>query len=173
MAKDKVEFVLSWEPPRSSKEVQAFLGFAYFYTRFNMDFSRTVRPLTVSTKGKEKEWKWTVEMELAFDELKLRFTTARILADFNLAHFNPELPLTVETDAPHFPLEPVMSQTGTESKLHPIAFHSRKPGPAQMNYEIQDNQLLAVMDTSNTGGTTSREQQIRSRCGATLRTLST
>jgi hypothetical protein len=31
MAKDKVETVLVWEPPKSLKEMQAFLGFANFY----------------------------------------------------------------------------------------------------------------------------------------------
>jgi hypothetical protein len=31
MAKDKVQTVLVWEPPKSMKETQAFLGFANFY----------------------------------------------------------------------------------------------------------------------------------------------
>ena len=40
MAQDKVEVVLSWEPPRSITEVQSFLGFANFYRRFIQDYSR-------------------------------------------------------------------------------------------------------------------------------------
>jgi hypothetical protein len=40
MAKDKVQTVLVWEPPKSLKETQAFLGFANFYRRFIKDFSK-------------------------------------------------------------------------------------------------------------------------------------
>jgi hypothetical protein len=38
MAKDKVETVLVWEPPKSLKEIQVFLGFANFYHQFIKDF---------------------------------------------------------------------------------------------------------------------------------------
>jgi hypothetical protein len=40
MVKDKVETVLMWEPPKSLKETQAFLGFADFYRQFIKDFLR-------------------------------------------------------------------------------------------------------------------------------------
>jgi hypothetical protein len=56
MAKDKVETVLVWEPPKSLKEIQAFLRFANFYHRFIKDFSKICRPLTESTKGDVKKW---------------------------------------------------------------------------------------------------------------------
>ena len=50
MSKGKVEAVLSWEAPKSLKEVQAFLGFTNFYRRFIQDYSRIARPLTELTK---------------------------------------------------------------------------------------------------------------------------
>jgi transposase InsO family protein len=142
MATDKVESVLAWEPPKSLKETQAFLGFANFYRRFIKDFSRICRPLTESTKGDAKSWQWTVAMELAFDELKKMFTTAPILG-----HFNPRKECIVETDASDFALGAVLSQRGEDGKLHPVAFHSRKFSPAEINYEIHDKELLAIVDS--------------------------
>jgi hypothetical protein len=122
-------------------EVQSFLGFANFYRRFIRDYSRVARPLTELTKGEAKAWKWTTEGEQAFDELKLRFTTAPILA-----HFDPTRPVIIESDASDFALGAVLSQRDNENRLHPVAFHSRKFQPAEINYEIHDKELLAIVD---------------------------
>jgi len=40
----------------------------------------------------------------------------------------------------------VLSQRDEEGRLHPVAFHSRKFTPAEINYEIHDKELLAVVD---------------------------
>jgi hypothetical protein len=68
------------------------------------DFSKICQPLTESTKGDTKKWEWTVAMELAFDELKRRFTTAPILRQFD-----PKKVYMVETDASDFALGAVLS----------------------------------------------------------------
>jgi len=70
MAKGKVEAVLEWKTPASLTEVQSFLGFANFYRHFIQDYSRVARPLTELTKGDKKEWKWNLQVEEAFQELK-------------------------------------------------------------------------------------------------------
>ncbi|MBW0571429.1 hypothetical protein O181_111144 [Austropuccinia psidii MF-1] len=68
-----------------------------------------------------------------FQLLKEAFTTAPILS-----HFNPSLPIIVETDAS------VLSQVNDSGK-HPIAFESRKLLPAELNYEIHDKELLGII----------------------------
>jgi hypothetical protein len=100
MSLDKVEVVLQWKFPSSLVETQSFLGFADFYRRFIQDYSKVARPLTELTKSSPKEWRWTNEAELAFQKLKEHFTTAPILA-----HFQPQEPVIVETDASDFPSE--------------------------------------------------------------------
>jgi hypothetical protein len=80
-------------------------------------------------------------MELAFDELKRRFTTAPILG-----HFDPRKVCVVETDASDFALGAVLSQKGDNGRLYPVAFHSRKFTPAEINYEIYDKELLAIVN---------------------------
>jgi len=142
MAKEKVEAVLEWKPPKSLTEVQSFLGFANFYRRFIQDYSRVARPLTELTKKEKKEeWSWNPEAQAAFEELKQRFTTAPILA-----HFDPVKKVIIETDASDFALGVVLSQRDEENRLHPVAFHSRKFQPAEINYEIHDKELLVVVD---------------------------
>jgi len=142
MSEEKIKGVLEWKSPTSLVEVQQFLGFANFYRRFIQDYSRVARPLTELTKGDGKDWKWTNEAEQAFKELKMRFTTAPILA-----HFEPERPAIVETDASDFALGAVLSQRDDDNRLHPNAFHSRKFTPAEINYEIHDKELLAIVDS--------------------------
>jgi len=63
-----------------------------------------------------------------------------------LAHFDPSKPVIIETDASDFVLDTVLSQRDEENRLHPIAFHSGKFQPAEINYEIHDKELLAVVD---------------------------
>jgi hypothetical protein len=94
-----------------------------------------------STKGDTKKWEWTVAMELAFDELKRRFTTAPILQQFD-----PKKVCIVETDATDFALRAVLSQKGDNGRLYPVVFHSRKFTPVEINYEIHDKELLAIVD---------------------------
>jgi hypothetical protein len=141
MAKDKVETVLVWEPLKSLKETQAFLGFANFYRQFIKDFLKICRLLTESTKGNIKKWEWTVAMELAFNELKRRFTTTPILRQFD-----PKKICVVETDASDFALGAVLSQKGDDGRLYLVAFHSTKFTLAEINYEIHNKELLAIVD---------------------------
>jgi len=142
MSNDKVEAVLGWKTPGSLTEVQSILGFANFYRRFIRNYSRVARPLTELTRKESgKEWGWNQEAEAAFRELKHRFTTAPILA-----HFDPKKPVIIETDASDFSLGAVLSQRSEEGWLHPVAFHSRKFQPAEINYEIHDKELLAIVD---------------------------
>ena len=142
MAREKVEAVLEWKPPKSLTEVQSFLGFANFYRRFIQDYSQVVRPLTELTKKEKKEeWSWNPEAQAAFEKLKQRFTTAPILA-----HFDPAKAVIIETDASDFVLGAVLSQQDEDNRLHPVAFHSRKFQPAEINYEIHDKELLVVVD---------------------------
>lgn len=142
MSKEKVDCILAWQRPSSLKETQSFVGFANFYRRFVKNFSSIARPLTSSMKLERKAWKWTVTMEESFNTLKEAFTTAPILV-----HFDPAKPATVETDASDFALGAILSQKGDDDKLHPVAFHSRKLTKPEMNYEIHDKELLAIVDS--------------------------
>lgn len=61
----KVQAVAEWPTPSNCKQLPRFLGFANFYRRFILNFSRVVAPLTclISTKLK---FTWSEEAEQAF-----------------------------------------------------------------------------------------------------------
>jgi hypothetical protein len=84
-------------------------------------------------------------MEQAFVNLMDRFTTALILTQYS-----PEHQCIVETITSDFALGAVISQKGSNDKLYPIAYHSRKFSSAEINNEIHDKELLAVVDSFKT-----------------------
>jgi len=100
MSPEKVDTVLSWKRRKSLTEVQSLLVFANFYRRFIQDYSQVVRPLTeLTSKEAGKEWSWNPEAGTAFEELKKQFTTAPILAHFDLAR--PIRKKILHPDAPY------------------------------------------------------------------------
>jgi len=68
------------------------------------------------------------------------FTTGPILTDFDDTR-----PTKLETDASDFALGAVLSQLCENSKWHPVAFHSRKFSPAQINYDVHDKEMAAIV----------------------------
>lgn len=134
----KVQTVLDWPTPKKVKDVQAFLGFANFYRRFIRDFAKQSAPLTRLTR-KDTSFVWSEECQLAFDSLKAAFTSADLLR-----YFDPAKPIIIETDASDFAIAAILSQP-SEDTLHPVAFYSRKMDPAELNYEIHDKEMLAIV----------------------------
>jgi hypothetical protein len=135
----KVEAVLEWERPKSAHDIQVFLGFANFYRRFIKGYSKITAPLTNLTR-KEVKFKWSPEAEDAFSSLKQAFCTAPILS-----HFDFTKPAIIEVDASDFAYGGVLSQYDEDDVLHPCAFISKKFNAAELNYEIYDKEMLAIV----------------------------
>ncbi|GAA5878751.1 hypothetical protein JCM1840_006046 [Sporobolomyces johnsonii] len=136
----KIDSVRSWPLPSNLREVQSFLGFANFYRRFIKDYSKIAHPLTRLTK-KDTAFDLDSAAIAAFTTLKGMFNGEQILC-----HFRPGMPIELETDASDFALGSVLSQRHEDGKLYPIAFRSRKFDHAEINYEVHDKELLAIID---------------------------
>jgi hypothetical protein len=63
-----------------------------------------------------------------------------------LIHADPSKPFVLEMDASNFALSVIFSQPREDNFLHPIGFHSHKFFPVEINYEIHDRKLLAIVD---------------------------
>ena len=74
------------------------------------------------------------------DELKRAFTTGPILT-----HFDETRSTKLETDASDIALGAVLSQLCVDEPWHPIAFHSRKFAPADVNYDVHDKEMTAIV----------------------------
>ena len=75
---EKVETVMSWERPKLVFEICSFMGLVGYYRRFIKDFSLLTAPMTRLTQ-KGVKFEWTDMCEKAFQELKMRLTSAPIL----------------------------------------------------------------------------------------------
>ena len=133
----KVKAVSTWEVPTNKKEVQQFLGFMNFYRRFIQNYSNIAKPLHKLTGNLPFEW--GPEQLQAFQTLRRQLTCAPVLALPNEVD-----PFKVEVDTSGYALGGVLSQF-QNGKWHPVAFISRTMSEAELNYEIYDKELLAIM----------------------------
>ncbi|EED12556.1 retrovirus polyprotein, putative [Talaromyces stipitatus ATCC 10500] len=81
---------------------------------------------------------WGAACQEAFDRLKVYLVSAPVLA-----HYRPELPTRVETDASDGVVEVVLSQLQDDGEWHPVAYYSHTMIPAEQNYDIHDKEMLA------------------------------
>jgi len=139
MTTKKVEEITVLSPPEKVFDVQRFRGFANFYRRFIKGFSKIAKPLTDLTK-KSIKWNWTNACQAAFDELTRAFTTGLILT-----HFDETRPTKLETDASDFALGAVLSQLCEDERWYPVAFHSQMFAPAEVNYDVHDKEMTAIV----------------------------
>jgi hypothetical protein len=112
----KVKAVAEWPTPKNLRELRGFIGFANFYRRFIKDFSKICRPLHDLTK-KDTPWKWDEEQKTAFEELRSRFTSSPVLAQWD-----PSRPTRVEVDSSGFASGGEISQKQDDGHWHPIAY---------------------------------------------------
>ena len=135
----KVEAVQNWETLTCVRDVQTFIRFANFYCRFIRRFSNVVCLIIVIIK-KNTTFHWTLKCQKSFKLLKKRFTTAPILAQFDF-----EKECIVETDSSDNVSERILSQYGDDGLLHSVAFFSYKHSPQEINHEVYDKELLAII----------------------------
>jgi len=60
--------------------------------------------------------------------------------------FDPEKPITVETDASDAALGACLSQPRLSGKLQLVAYHSRKLSRPELRYDVYNKELLAIVD---------------------------
>ena len=62
-----------------------------------------------------------------------------------MATFSYDEPIIMETDASDYALGARLTQPGPGGKHRPVAFWSRKMIPAELNYDVHDKELLAIV----------------------------
>nr|GEU92848.1 hypothetical protein [Tanacetum cinerariifolium] len=129
----KVAAVQAWPNLTTITKVWSFHGLASFYRRFIPNFSSIMVPLTDCMKG--NSFVWTKEVELAFQVVKEKLTTAPILV---LPDFSKVFEL--HTDASKVVIGEVLSQGG-----RPIAYFSEKLTEPKSRYTTYDLEFYAVV----------------------------
>ena len=139
----KIDVIRNWPIPSSLKELQSFLGLANYYRKFIMNFSKKVVLITELLKCMNS-FVWAEETQCSFDTLKDALSSAPVLCTPD-----PKLPFWVMTDASGHAIGAVLSQD-QGGGLRPIAFESRKLSPAERNYPIHKQELLAIIHALKT-----------------------
>lgn len=138
----KVATISDWPYPRTAPDLLRFLGFANFYRRFISHFSHIVSPLTALTKNSVS----TVSALLqdtprhAFLVLKRLFSSTPFLL-----HFDFSKPRVLQVDCLGVALSGILSQTGDDNLLRPVAYFSRKLSPAEQRWQVHDQELGAIV----------------------------
>lgn len=138
MEPEKVKAIQDWPTPKSVQDIRSFLGLAGYYRKFIQNFSKISSPLTELLK-KDVSFEWTTRQEQAMNELKQAIMTAPVL-------INPDhkLPFTVVTDASGFAVGAALCQDQGNG-LQPVSFMSKKMLPAEKNYPVHEQELLAII----------------------------
>ncbi|KKF95513.1 Retrotransposable element Tf2 155 kDa protein type 1 [Ceratocystis platani] len=111
----KVSAVTEWPTPKKIRDVRSFIP----------DFTKLANPLLQLTK-KDQAFRWGVQEDEAFQELKTAFTTTPILCTHD-----PELPTIVEADASDYCLGAALLQKQADNSTRPCAYFSRKMTAAE------------------------------------------
>ena len=122
------------------KEVQALLGILNYYRKFIENFSQIAAPLIALTK-KESRFTFGINYKEVFKELKRRLTTALILAIYD-----PEKEAILEINVSDYIIGACLTQKREDDKIRPIAYYSRKIIGLELNYDIYDKELLAIVE---------------------------
>ena len=138
MMSDKVRAVREWPVPQSVEEVRSFLGTVGYYRKFIHMFSDVAAPITELLQ-KEKPFHWGTEQQKAFEKLKAAISQQPVLI-----LPDPSRPYVVTTDASGFAVGATLSQDVGQG-LQPIAFLSKKMLPAERNYPVHEQELLAII----------------------------
>ena len=115
-----------------------------FYRHFIHHYSNITLLLTALTTKKSKEafTGLTNTTKQVFNDLKLAFTMAP-----DLQHFNQFLPPMLITDASDYAFASILFQPDKENLLHPVTYYSKKFAPQEINYEIHNKELLAIINS--------------------------
>jgi hypothetical protein len=124
---------MQWPAPQCVKDVRSFLGLTGYYRRFVEGYSAIAAPLSDLTHI-DKPFVWGGKEMEAFTRLKQSLAQAPTLATPDNSK-----PYVLHTDASGYAVGATLSQDlGLGRGLQPVAFMSKKMGPAQRNYPVHE-----------------------------------
>lgn len=129
----KIDAMLRWPRPCSTKGLRGFLGLMGYYRRFVKGYAKIAWPLTDLLKS--NRFNFNDQAEAAFDKVKKAMTELPVLA---LPNFSKAF--VVETDALGHRLEAVLMQS-----QHPIAYFSQVLPLNARNKSVYERELMAIV----------------------------
>ncbi|XP_055905818.1 uncharacterized protein K02A2.6-like [Eupeodes corollae] len=138
-AESKVAAIKKLPRPTNLKELQSFMGKINYYNSFIKNFSQIAAPLNELRK-QDVLFQWRVPQENAFQNLKQQIEDAT-----HLAHFKPELPIILATDASYYGIGAVISHLNPDGTEQPIAHASKTLNDSQRNYSQIEKEAFSII----------------------------
>lgn len=136
MDPEKIRTIMEWPIPKDVGDITSFMGLAGYYRRFVEGFSRVAYPIT-SLQKKGRTFRWTLECQQGFEQLKHLLTTAPILSIAD-----PSNDYVVCSDTSKEGVGGVLMQ---EERV--TTYESRKLKEHEHKYSAYDLELAAVIHT--------------------------
>jgi hypothetical protein len=138
VAPDKIGAVQQWPQPKNVSDVRSFLGLANFYRRFVKNYSGIALPLTELTRETTTPWEWGAKQQAAFEALKAALCSPPVLLVPDQSK-----PFVLNTDACKFAIGATLQQDHGNG-LQPVAFFSAKMSDAERNYDVREQEFMAL-----------------------------
>ena len=135
----RVQGIRDLQTPQTIKELQTVLGMFGFYSRFVRNYSTRVEALRRQLRNDAGPFRWTTEMEEAFNDVR-----EAIISSTALAMFDPTLPTFVTTDASDVGLGAVLSQLHDDGE-RVVSCASSTLTAAQRRYSVTEREALACV----------------------------
>ena len=132
----KVDAIINFPAPVSTKALQEWLGMINYYHRFIPHAAALLKPLHEAALA--EPFQWTPQMQSDFDTAKAGLSGAVML--FHPSH---TAPTSITVDASDIAVGGALEQY-LEGEWKPLAFFSRKLDKAQTRYSAFDRELLAM-----------------------------
>jgi transposase InsO family protein len=146
IAADKLDSVLTWEPPRTGKDMASFLGFIGFISQHVRHFGELTSSFHELKKLKASPIEWTPELLQRFETLKHAIKAAPFLAapDFARAFY-------IACDASNAGIGGVLYQPTAEAAddditpYNIVLIFSRKLNETQQRYHPYKKELFSLV----------------------------
>lgn len=138
MDEERIRTIIEYKRPSNLKTLRGFLGMMNYFKRLIPDLSRKQIPLIELLK-KDTKWNWTLERDIAFNNLKEEFKK-----QLKVYHPNYNLPFLLRTDASKERFAGVLLQVQNDIEV-PICFASRVTKNYEQNYGVSELELASII----------------------------
>ncbi|GFW16498.1 hypothetical protein TNCV_2351221 [Trichonephila clavipes] len=137
----KTKSVVNYPEPKTTKEVQRFLGLTGYFRKFIPAFFVIAKPLSDLLR-KDTPFNFDVKQKASFDELK------RLLCQKSvLGIYRQNCETEIHTDASIDGLSAVLLQRSPDdNSLHPIYYMSRKTSETERKYTSDEIEVLTIIE---------------------------
>ena len=136
---EKVDTIMSLQPPTNVKELRSFLGMITYCSRFMPSFASITDPLRKLLK-KDHKWEWSNIHQETFLRLK-----ELLISSQTLSYYNPQAYTEIVTDASPVGLGAVIAQQQSDGTIRPISYASRSLTPVEQRYSQIEREALGIL----------------------------